>query len=114
MADRAGRKPAYYIDCSLLAVVFLFSLISKWAESSIVTGPTVFAVAGLLMLFALPEPSTREIRRQAILVVAELALAVVLASDAAQTSLKQATRERKLPVRLLGFGSCWPAQERPW
>ena len=39
-----------------------------------------------------------------ILVAAELALGVVLASDAAQTSLKQATREGKLPARLLGFG----------
>lgn len=36
--------------------------------------------------------------------VAELTLAVALFSDATHTSLKQVTRESKLPVRLLGIG----------
>jgi hypothetical protein len=38
-----------------LVLVFLFSLVSGRAEKSLVTGPMIFAVAGLLLCLAVPE-----------------------------------------------------------
>lgn len=87
-----------------LILVFLFSLVSGRAEKSVITGPMAFAAAGLLVHFALPEVSALEITSPGVLVVAELTLAVLLFSDATHTSLRQVTRETKLPDRLLGIG----------
>jgi len=79
-------------------------LVSGRAEKSVITGPMVFAATGLLVHFALPEVSTLEITSPGVLVVAELTLAVLLFSDATHHSLRQVTRETKLPARLLGIG----------
>lgn len=89
---------------SFLILAVLFSLVSGRAEKSVITGPMVTSAAGLLVYFALPEASTLEITSPGVLVVAELTLAVALFSDATHTSLRQVTRESKLPVRLLGIG----------
>lgn len=87
-----------------LTLLFLFSLVSRRAEKSVITGPMVFVTAGLLVYFALAELSTLEITSPGVLVVIELTLAVVLFSSATQTSLRQVRRESGLPSRLLGIG----------
>lgn len=86
-----------------LTLVLLFSLVSGRAEKSVITGPMVFTAAGLLVYFALPEISTLEITSPAVLVVAELTLAVVLFSDATHLSPRRVMRETQLPARLLGI-----------
>ena len=87
-----------------LTLVFLFSLFSKRAKSSIISGPLAFTAVGLLVSFAWPAVSAWEIDTPVIMVLAELTLAVVLFSDATHTSLKEVTRESLLPLRLLGVG----------
>jgi NhaP-type Na+/H+ or K+/H+ antiporter len=87
-----------------LVLVFLFSLVSGRVERSVVTGPMVFAAAGLLVYSALPEACTLEITSPVVQAVAELTLAVALFSAATHTSLREVTRESQLPIRLLGIG----------
>lgn len=104
LAPSTAIGPNMTLLAIFLILVFLFSLLSGRAEKSVITGPMVFAAAGLLTYFALPEASSLEITSPAVQVVAELTLAVVLFSAATHTSLRQVTRESKIPVRLLGIG----------
>jgi len=87
-----------------LTLVFLFSLITKWAEKSIVTGPMVFTAVGILVFFVAPELAVLEVTNPLILVVGEITLAVVLFSDATHLSPRRVMRESQLPARLLGIG----------
>jgi NhaP-type Na+/H+ or K+/H+ antiporter len=87
-----------------LALVFLFSLFSKRAEKTIITGPMVFTGVGILAYLALPEIAFLEISDPIILVIGEITLAVVLFSDATHISLREVVRENQLPARLLSVG----------
>ena len=87
-----------------LILVFLYSLISERALKTIVTAPIVFTTAGLIMAFSLPELAEVEVENKTILVIGEIALAVVLFADATRISLSKVRRESQLPGRLLGIG----------
>jgi len=89
---------------AFLLLVFFFSLVSGRVEKSVLTGPLVFTAAGLLLSFLFPSAAVRETHNPAVLLIAELTLAVVLFSDATRTSLREVTRESGLPLRLLGIG----------
>ena len=87
-----------------LSLVFLVSLVSKRAQKTIITAPMIFTLAGILLVLTFSEFSQVEIKGHSILVIGEIALAVVLFTDATRISLRQVTRESQLPARLLGIG----------
>ena len=81
-----------------------FGLVSKRLESSVLTGPMVFAAFGFatgpagLGLFDL------DLGGETLHVLAEATLALVLFADAAAINLKALRRGFHLPLRLLGVG----------
>lgn len=95
-----------------LILVFLYSLISKRVEKSIITGPMVFTLAGIGAYFVAPAISAHfpgissilNIANPTILIIGELTLAVILFSDATRISFRDTIAENMLPGRLLGIG----------
>ena len=73
----------------LAAVVFAFGLISRRLEGTIITAPLLFVAAG---------------DEHTVLLLGEIALAIVLFTDAAQTNLGALRQNEALPLRLLGIG----------
>ena len=95
-----------------LILVFLFGLVSKRVEGSVVTGPMVFAIGGIVAFLLAPALTARfpelssilNIKNPAILVIGELTLAVILFTDATRISLRNVIAQNRLPARLLGIG----------
>jgi sodium/hydrogen antiporter len=93
------------VDLMVLAVVvFAFGLVSRRLEGTVLTAPIVFVVAGFvlgpwglgLVQFGLDSHT--------VLLVSEIALAIVLFTDAASTNLSSLRQNEALPLRLLGIG----------
>src|SRR5215216_5021485 len=88
----------------LAAVVFAFGLVSRRLEGTALTAPIMFVVAGFvfgpwglgLIEFGLDDHT--------VLLVGEIALAIVLFTDAARTNLSALRENEALPLRLLGIG----------
>jgi NhaP-type Na+/H+ or K+/H+ antiporter len=96
----------------IACVVFAFALVSRRLERTVVTAPMVFVAAGLaagwsgaldLGAAAHAHGGATEASREAVFVVAELALVLLLFTDAAQLDLRR-LRANPLPLRLLGIG----------
>ena len=87
-----------------VALVFLYSLISRRLERTVVTAPMLFTAAGAAMSL-LPEVA-RELAldRKALLLIAELGLVMVLFTDASRISPSLLKAGRNLPIRLLTTG----------
>jgi len=89
---------------ALAAVVFVFGLVSRRLEGAVLTAPLVFVAAGVilgptglgLVEFGLDE--------HAVLLLGEIALAIVLFTDAAKINLPALRQNEELPLRLLGIG----------
>lgn len=84
--------------------VVLFSLISARLRQSVVTAPMVFVLFGLLIGDAGFRLLEFQLANEAIHILAELTLVVVLFTDASRIDLKLLRREHKLPLRLLTIG----------
>ena len=88
----------------LAAVVFAYGLVSRRLEGTVLTAPIMFVVAGFvlgpwglgLVEFKLDDHT--------VLLVGEIALAIVLFTDAAGTNLSALRQNEALPLRLLGIG----------
>ena len=88
----------------LAAVVFVFGLVSRRLEGTVLTAPLAFVAAGVilgpsglgLVEFGLDEHT--------VLLLGEIALAIVLFADAAGTNLSLLRQNEGLPLRLLGIG----------
>ena len=95
-----------------LILVFLYSLISKRLERSILTAPMVFALAGIGAFFVAPLISARfpalssfmYLADPTFLVIGELTLAMILFSDATRIGFRETIADNILPGRLLGIG----------
>jgi NhaP-type Na+/H+ or K+/H+ antiporter len=88
---------------TFLVVIFLFSLVSRRLEHTVLTAPIVFAAAGALTALLhseTPESGGLEV----FLRVAEIGLVLLLFTDASRTRLAVLRSIRNLPVRLLGPG----------
>jgi sodium/hydrogen antiporter len=88
----------------LAAVVFAFGLVSRRLEGTVLTAPIVFVTAGVILgptAFGLVELKLED---HTVLLVAEIALAIVLFTDAARTDLATLRQNEGLPLRLLGIG----------
>jgi len=93
------------VDLVVLAlVIFAFGLVSRLVEGTVLTAPLVFVVAGAtlgpgglgLVEFGLDDHT--------VLLVGEIALAIVLFTAAASINLSSLRRDEGLPMRLLCVG----------
>ena len=88
----------------LASVVFAFGLISRRLEGTILTAPIVFVAAGVVLGpagFGLVEFGLDD---HTVLLVGEIALALLLFTDAARINLSALRENEALPLRLLGIG----------
>src|SRR5215216_1123484 len=93
------------VDLTVLAaVVFAFGLVSRRLEGTVLTAPIVFVVAGFVLGPAGLGLVGFELDDHTVLLVGEIALAIVLFTDAASTKLSALRQNEALPLRLLGIG----------
>jgi sodium/hydrogen antiporter len=93
------------VDLAVLAaVVFAFGLVSRRLEGSVLTAPIVFVIAGALLGPAGLGLVKFELDGHAVLLLGEIALALVLFTDAANTNLSSLRQNEGLPLRLLSIG----------
>jgi sodium/hydrogen antiporter len=88
----------------LAVVVFAFGLVSRRLEGTIITAPLLFVVAGVVLGPAGFGVAEFALDEHTVLLLGEIALAVVLFTDAAQTNLRALRQNEALPLRLLGIG----------
>ncbi len=88
--------------CVVVGVVIAFGLVSGRLASSPITMPMVFVTAGVVTEWLGVVDAALEFTTVALL--AEVALALILFSDAARIDTVALRRELGLPVRLLGIG----------
>ena len=93
------------VDFIVLAgVVFAFGLVSRRLEGTILTAPIVFVAAGFILGpagFGLVEFGLDD---HTVLLLGEIALALVLFTDSARINLSALRQNQGLPLRLLGIG----------
>jgi sodium/hydrogen antiporter len=88
----------------LAAVVFAFGLVSRRLEGTVLTAPLVFVLVGAILGPAGIDLFEFELGDHTVLLLAEIALALVLFTDAASTDLSTLRQNEGLPLRLLGIG----------
>jgi NhaP-type Na+/H+ or K+/H+ antiporter len=92
-------------DLGLIAVVVVaYGLVSRWLERHSISAPMVFVAAGILLGPDVADLLHLELTGHAGLLLAELALVVVLFSDASRIDLGALRANESLPARLLGIG----------
>jgi NhaP-type Na+/H+ or K+/H+ antiporter len=88
----------------LAAVVFAFGLISRRFEGTILTAPIFFVVAGAILGPAGLALVEFNLDDHTVLLVSEIALSLVLFTDAASINLSVLRQNEALPLRLLSIG----------
>ncbi|MDG1088481.1 MAG: cation:proton antiporter, partial [Acidimicrobiales bacterium] len=92
---------------SVAAVAFTiiaFALISTLIEPTIISGPMVFVSMGLLFGPQATDLVDLGLEFEAVELVGEVTLAVLLFADASRINGRELRREYMLPARLLGIG----------
>jgi NhaP-type Na+/H+ or K+/H+ antiporter len=87
-----------------IILIFLFTLVSKRIERTIITAPMIFTIGGVGVHLLLPKLAELETHNETILLIAELTLALLLFTDATHIDLHKLLKETTLPLRLLGIG----------
>jgi sodium/hydrogen antiporter len=85
-------------------LVFIYSLISKRLESTVITPPILFSLAGIILFLFNPIRVDFEKDFNTLLLLAEIGLVMTLFTDAARVNRNILKRNRALPVRLLTIG----------
>ncbi len=85
-------------------LLFVYSLLSRRLERTIVTAPIVFTAAGMLMFPSLQGILSAGLTSKIALGVAEVGLVMLLFTDASRTDLNVLRGIRNLPARLLSVG----------
>jgi len=94
-----------YQDLAVLAAfLIVYSVCAARLESRLFSGPLVFMLAGLLMGPALLGILQPQVNHSGLRMLAELTLALVLFSDAANANLRVLRAHENLPLRLLLIG----------
>jgi sodium/hydrogen antiporter len=88
----------------LLLLVLAWAVVSRLLGRVNITGALFFAVAGYVLGNPTWGPLDVEVEAPPVHLLAELALALLLFSDAARVNLSQLRRDIALPSRLLGIG----------
>ena len=89
---------------AFVAVLFLFSLVSRRIEGTFLTAPMVFLTTGLLLGPGGIDLVTLTAEREFVLLIAEIALVLTLFSDASRINLRALKGSGDLPARLLVIG----------
>lgn len=84
--------------------IILFSLVSARLRQSVLTPPMVFVVFGLMVGDTGLRLFSFQFENEAVHLLAELTLVIVLFTDASRINLKLLYREHDLPIRLLTIG----------
>jgi sodium/hydrogen antiporter len=84
--------------------VFAFGLVSRRLEGTVLTAPLVFVAAGVIIGPAGLGIAEFALDEHTVLLLGEIALAIVLFTDAARTDLSALRQNEALPLRLLGIG----------
>jgi sodium/hydrogen antiporter len=93
------------VDLIVLAcVVFAFGIVSRRLEGTVLTAPMIFVLAGVVLGPAGLGLVEMGLERHTVVLLGEIALALVLFTDAAGTDLSTLRQNRALPPRLLGIG----------
>jgi sodium/hydrogen antiporter len=87
-----------------VSMVFLYGLVSKRLEHTILTAPIVFTATGILLIFTVPVLQELEADRKSFLLLAEIGLVLTLFSDASRINLRVLKANEQLPIRLLSIG----------
>src|SRR5918992_731018 len=88
----------------LALVVFVFGLVSRRLEGTLLTAPIAFVAAGFVFGSAVLGLVEFGLDEHTVLLVGEIALAIVLFTDASRINLSVLRQNRGLPLRLLGLG----------
>ena len=86
------------------ATIVAFALISKRIGPTVISGPMLFVAAGLLLGPEVTDFVDLGLEVEAVELIGEVTLAILLFADASRINLKQLRREYMLPARLLGVG----------
>jgi NhaP-type Na+/H+ or K+/H+ antiporter len=89
---------------AIMLALVAYGLISRKIEGSILTGPILFSALGLIAGPAAFGLIPLQISNEALHLLAEVTLILVLFSDAANIDLVQLRRDHNLPVRMLLIG----------
>jgi NhaP-type Na+/H+ or K+/H+ antiporter len=87
-----------------IILVFVTALVSRRLESAPITLPMLFTLAGMLVFWVAPKPTAVELHTEGFLLIGEIALALVLFTDASRIHLHSLTSSAALPLRLLAIG----------
>ena len=87
-----------------VVVVFLYSLVSRRLEHTVITAPIVFTSAGMLLILAMPGLHDLTMQRDTFQELAEIGLVMLLFADAARINLETLQSKERLPLRLLSIG----------
>jgi len=85
-------------------VIFGYALVSRRLETTFITAPIVFTVAGMLMFPKLPAILEMGFNANIFLRLAEIGLVLLLFTDASRTDFKLLRTVGNLPMRLLSGG----------
>ncbi len=88
----------------LLLVIGAWILVSRRLESTVVSAPMVFLVAGIIFSFIPIDKANWELQGGTVLFLAQVALALTLFTDASRMNLRSARGNVDLPSRMLSIG----------
>lgn len=89
---------------SFAILAFAYSLVSRRLDTTVITGPIFFTVAGIAVATMAPVELNARDNAKIFLHLAEVGLVLLLFSDAAHTNLSVLWNIRELPARLLAIG----------
>jgi len=92
------------IIASFVLLLFLYSLVSRLLERTVVTAPILFTSAGILLVFIISGVDEVELERESFLQLAEIGLVMLLFTDATHINLKKLISRERIPLRLLSIG----------
>ena len=87
-----------------VALILLYSMVSRRLDRTILTAPIVFTGAGILVLLVLPSLREQQGNIEVFMTVAEVGLVLLLFNDASRIDRQVLKSMRNLPVRLLSVG----------
>jgi NhaP-type Na+/H+ or K+/H+ antiporter len=87
-----------------IVLVFFYSLVSRQLGRSVVTGPIILTIAGIVVRASLSLSIDIEENLKVLLFIAEMGLVLLLFTDASRIRLENLQSLRRLPTRLLSVG----------
>src|SRR5690348_16727885 len=89
---------------AIAVAILCFAAVSRLLDGTVVTAPMVFTAAGLLLGAKVFDVVQADPNHEAVKLLAESSLALMLFGDAARINLRALRDEFRLPARLLGIG----------